>query len=319
MNAFRKHFIIFLASVLLTACTGTSDVQNSDASGEKGLKIVTTFPPLYSFVSNIADESAKITNLVPPGASVHTWEPGASALRELSDADLLVMNGLELEHFMEDVLESVQNPKLRIVVTSDAVQDEWMELGPMLELEEEGEHEEEDNPHGGTDPHVWLSPALAIKQVEAIRDALTEIDPEKTEIYQANTAFYVEELKKLNQDIRNRLDTVVKKDFIVFHGAYNYFLNEFGLESYQRAVIEPFPGKEPTAAYFSKLIDLVEKDKVSVIFTEPQFNPRVVNNIQEETGVKSFEIDPIGLELSKEAYVKNINSIANAFVKAFID
>lgn len=320
MNQFRKFTIILILAVAtLTACGLATPSQTPDESAKRGLKIVTTFPPLFSFVSNLADESAVITNLVPPGASVHTWEPSASALKQLSGADLLVMNGLELEHFMEDILESVQNPKLKIIVTSDAVQNEWMELDPMLELEEEGEHEMEVHPHGGTDPHVWLSPALAVKQVEAIRDALMQIDTEKAVIYQANTASYVAELKRLDQDIRSRLNVVTKKDFIVFHGAYGYFLKEYGLDAYQKTVIEPFPGKEPTASYFSSLIDLIDEEGVSVIFTEPQFNPRVVQNIQEETGAKSFEIDPIGLELSKEAYIKNINAITDAFVKAFTD
>ena len=318
MNQFKKYSLILLIPVLLAGCTGNSVTQNSDELKESGIKIVTTFPPLYSFVSNIADESAEITNLVPPGASIHTWEPSASALRELSDADILIMNGLGLEHFINDILESVQNPDLKIVVTSDAVQNELMKSTPMLELEEDSdEHEEEDHDHEGTDPHTWLSPKIAIKQVEAIRDGLIEIDPGKVEIYKANSIAYTTKLQNLDQEIRGWFEDFNKKDFIVFHGAYGYFLKDFDLIQYQKAVIEPFPGKEPTAAYFSSLISLIENQGVKIIFTEPQFNPKVVQNIQEETGAKSFEIDPIGLELSREAYIKNIRSIADAFIKAF--
>jgi len=280
MNQFKKYSLILLIPVLLAGCTGNSVTQNSDELKESGIKIVTTFPPLYSFVSNIADESAEITNLVPPGASIHTWEPSASALRELSDADILIMTMLELE-------------------------------------EDSDEHEEEDHDHEGTDPHTWLSPKIAIKQVEAIRDGLIEIDPGKVEIYKANSIAYTTKLQNLDQEIRGWFEDFNKKDFIVFHGAYGYFLKDFDLIQYQKAVIEPFPGKEPTAAYFSSLISLIENQGVKIIFTEPQFNPKVVQNIQEETGAKSFEIDPIGLELSREAYIKNIRSIADAFIKAF--
>ena len=322
MSTFKRFLLILLSATMLSACAGTSVGQNPEVNAEKGVKIVTTFPPLYSFVSNIADDSAVITNLVPPGASVHTWEPSASALRQLSDADLLVMNGLELEHFMEDILESVQNPNLKIMVTSDVVKNELLESAPMVELDEdevEHEGEEGNHLHEGFDPHIWLSPKLAIKQVEAIRDTLIAIDAEKTGVYSANAATYIAELQNLNRKIQNRLSNVSKKDFIVFHDAYGYFLSDYRLSQYKKASIESFPGKEPTATYFSGLIDLITDQKVLIIFTEPQFNPRVVQNIQEETGAKSFEIDPIGLELSKEAYVKNINSITDAFVKAFTD
>lgn len=306
MNEFKKLLaMLMLTPLILSACA------TKTPSGEvaQNLKIVTTFPPLYSFVSNLVnDDLAEITNLVPPGASVHTWEPSASALRALSDADLLVMNGLGIEPFIDDLIESVQNPNLTIVVTSDAISDEIIDLSPAIEHHHH---------HGDADPHTWLSPRLAVKQVEAISDTLIKIDPDNVEIYKANTATYVAKLQKLDQEIQNKLSAVDKKDFIVFHNAYNYYLTSYGLDTYKKSAIEPFPGKEPTAAYFQKLIELIEDQGVSIIFTEPQFNPRVVQNIQEETGVSSFEIDPIGLELSREGYENNLSTITDTFVQAF--
>ena len=305
---------------LLTGC-GTQVTQTPDTNeASHELKIVTTFPPLYSFVAGVAGDAVEITNLVPPGASVHTWEPSASALRELAKADLFVMNGLELEPFAEDLIESVQNSELEVLVTSEAVHDDLQNATEMIELEEEHESESEhehEHHHDGQDPHIWLNPLLAVKQVEAIKNTLVRIDPENASAYRENTSAYITELQELNEEIREKLQTALKKDFIVFHNAYDYFLSEYGLSEYKKAAIEPFPGQEPTAAYFQELIELIEDKGVTIIFTEPQFSPRVVQNIQEETGAKSFEIDPIGLELDKEGYADNLRSLAETFVTAF--
>ena len=303
MNEFKKLLVMLLLTPLILSACAT---KTSSGEVAQNIKIVTTFPPLHSFVSNLAaNDLAEITNLVPPGASVHTWEPSASALRALSDADLLVMNGLGLEPFIEDLIESVQNPSLTIVVTSDAVHDD-------LEESHEDHHH-----HGDADPHTWLSPRLAVKQVSAISDALIKIDPDNAEIYKANTVTYVAQLQILDKEIREKLNAVTMKDFIVFHDAYAYYLASYGLDIYKKAAIEPFPGKEPTAAYFQGLIELIEDHAVSIIFTEPQFNPRVVQNIQEETEASSFEIDPIGLELSREGYENNLRAITDTFIQAF--
>lgn len=305
--------MLLLAPLILSACV----TKTPSEEVAQNIKIITTFPPLYSFVSNLVDDDlAEITNLVPPGASVHTWEPGASALRALSDADLLVMNGLGVEPFIEDLIESVQNPNLTIVVTSDAISDEIIDLSPATELAEEEESNEEHH-YSDADPHTWLSPRLAMKQVEAISSILIKIDSDNAEFYKANTETYITKLQTLDQEIREKLNAVTMKDFIVFHDAYAYYLTSYGLDTYKKAAIEPFPGKEPTAAYFQELIELIEDQGVSIIFTEPQFNPRVVQNIQEETGANSFEIDPIGLELSKDGYKNNLSAITATFTQAF--
>ncbi len=347
-----------MASVLLlAACTPeTSDEpvdnenQNTTQVEDQPLKIVTTFPPLYSFAANVVGDYGDVTNLVEPGASVHTWEPTASDLRALSEADLLVMNGLELEPFIEDMIDSAQNPNLKIVTTADAVSGQIVESADMLELDHEHEeedheedhehkneieadhdhedeeghdheegHEDEDehDHHGGQDPHIWLNPTLAMNQVEAIRDALVEIDPSNEVGYLTNADAYLNTLQNLDQEIKTILDALEVKPFIVFHDAYIYYFDQYSLTEMRKAAIEPFPGKEPTATYFRELVELIESENIEVVFTEPQFNPQTVQNLQEETDIKSFEIDPIGLELSSEGYENNLKALTETFAEAF--
>ena len=321
---FKKTLIITTLSVLaLTACTiKTSDEPSAGQVADEKLKIVTTFAPLYSFAANITGDLAEVENLVPPGTSVHTWEPKASDLRAIAEADLLIMNGLDLEPFIDDMISSAQNSDLVVVKTHEAVEDYLMEMAEMVELGEDEHHDDHeeahhDHHHGGQDPHIWLDPTMAMEQVNYISDTIISLDPANSEAYQANTASYLESLQNLDQEIKTALAAAAPKDFIVFHGAYGYFLEHYGIAEYQRASIEPFPGKEPTAAYFHGLVELIEHDGVEVVFTEPQFSPRTVKNIQDETGIKSFEIDPIGLELSSAAYENNLKSLSATFIKAF--
>ncbi len=336
MKSIKKLFsLLLIAPVFLAACSQpvatNTDEQTPQASKDK-IHVVTTFPPLYSFVANIVGDNGLVTNLVEPGASVHIWEPKASSLKALSGADLLVMNGLELEPFIEDMIDAASNPGLETMVASESVKDAWLNTPEVFEPgedshghedeHEEGHHEddhedEHDHDHGGTDPHIWLSPSLAIRQVEAIRDAVIQIDPDNAEIYQSNATAYIEELRSLDQETRSSLNGAANKSFIVFHDAYTYYMTDYGLMQYRKAAVEPFPGKEPTAAYFADLLHLIEEEGIDIIFTEPQFNPRVVQNLQQETGVKSFEIDPIGLELSAEGYENNLRKITQAFLNAF--
>lgn len=371
-----KLFATTALMLFLTSCS-TSQVSD-DASvdnvlPESEVKIVTTFPPVYSFVANVVGDHAQITNLVPPGASEHTWEPSPSDLRSLSQADLFVEIGLGLEAFSEDMLKASDNQNLKVLTLADSVADFVVDAGELIEFEshddhahEEGDHghddhdehddhddhghekeekhddhhdhdhdhhdhdhdhedhEEKDDDHDhdehnhdGPDPHIWLVPELAIKQVEAIAMTLSEIDPDHAEEYMANAANYIQSLEKLDADIQARIFEVSPKPFIVFHDAYSYFLKEYGLTAFRKGSIEPFPGREPTAAYFKGLIELIESEGIDIIFTEPQFNPRVAENIQTETGANSFEMDSIGAALNAGEYERMMREMTETFVTSF--
>jgi len=190
-------------------------------------------------------------------------------------------------------------------------------IGAKSNSGEGGEDEEHGHSHGGQDPHIWLNPGLAMIQVEAIRDALIEIDPNNASIYEENTTDYLATLAALDREIESLLASVEQKPFIVFHDAYLYYFDRYNLIKSRKAAIEPFPGKEPTAAYFQELVELIKQENIEIVFTEPQFNPQTVQNLQEETGVKSFEINPIGLGLSEESYEENLRALTDAFVAAF--
>ncbi|PIZ73666.1 hypothetical protein COY07_01665 [Candidatus Peregrinibacteria bacterium CG_4_10_14_0_2_um_filter_43_11] len=311
-------FIGIISFFILSACS----VQTPSQVSDEQLQIVTTFPPLYSFVVNVVGDKAHVINLLPPGVSIHTWEPKPSDMRALSSADVLVMNGLELEHFAENMIDAVGNPNLEIIVTSDAVQEDLSESGGLIELDPAAEEHDADNDHehGGMDPHIWLDPLLAVKQVKWIRDRLSAVTPENAGIYNRNASDYVARLQTLDQNIKNQFAAVTFKPFIVFHDAYSYFLRRYGLMGYKKSAIEPFPGKEPSLVYFKGLVDLIRDYGVTLVFTEPQFSPKVVDSLQKEfNALRAYGLDPIGLEVSADAYEKALQKTADTFVRAFFE
>lgn len=306
-----------LAFITLIGCQEptitTKDTNNT-------LSVITTFPPLYSITANLVTDSTVINNLVPPGTSIHTWEPKPSDLVKISKADLLIINGLGIEEFLADIINSIDNPNLKIINTSENVI--LNKNFTLTELAEESEHEDANNEGdehdpNAYDPHIWLSPNNGKVQAQNITKALISIDPSNSEVYQSKLSKYLAEITELQQKIQQEFSTATAKDFIVFHDAYQYFLAEFGLTKNRVAAIEPFPGKEPSPLYLQELVSLIKNKKVKTVFTEPQFSPKLVQALIKEAAINSQELNPIGSSLSKEDYLNTINKLANTILSSF--
>lgn len=288
MKFFQKLLPGLLALTLLTACTG--NVENTTKPQEKqgGLKIVTTIAPLYSFVLSLTDGvNAKVTILVPPNVDEHNFQLTPQAAKELEVADVIVMNGLGLETFL---LDAIGQSKAKIVDTSVGVE----ALKPQNVLEEEE--------HGDFDPHIWLDPNNAIKQVDNIMAALIEKDPANERNYTRNATVLKARLVALHSEITTEINKLEKKPFIVFHDAYQYFEKAYGLQS--AAAFEPAPGQEPSPQYLQKIVEMIKAEKVKVIFTEPQFSPKLVQTLAKDYNVQIGELDVIGQDLDRDGYFK---------------
>jgi zinc transport system substrate-binding protein len=252
--------------------------------------------PLADFCRNVGGDLVEVEMLIPAGASPHTYELTSEQMKFLSEADVLVSNGLELTPWAEELFEEVDNADMVSVEAAEAVPpSELIETG---EEEEEGHHDEEEeghhHEHGVYDPHVWLDPNLAIYQVEAIRDAFVEADPENRESYRDNADKYIEELKGLDGDIAEEVSAFTETKFVSLHPAWAYFAERYELE--QIGVVEELPGKEPSVGEIAELVELIKEEGVKVIFTEPQLNPKAAETIAGETGAEVVlkDMDPVG-------------------------
>jgi len=260
---------------------------------------------------NIVGQEANVTNLIPPGASIHTWEPRPSDAKTIATTDLIIKNGLQLEEFLTDLTNGANNPKLQIIDTSKGTNKYSPEA-----VQGFGEMVEENN-HSGIDPHIWLSINNAKLQVQNIAAAVIAADPDHEAIYRQNTQDYLAKLDRTFQQIQTELSTVKPQPFIVFHDAYQYFLRDYQLSTYQVASIQPFPGKEPNPAYLQNLTELIKTHKIKVIFTEPQFTSQITELLKTEFSIMTLTIDPIGTQLTRNGFTDNLLNIKDQLITAF--
>jgi zinc transport system substrate-binding protein len=259
--------------VLLVAGCGTAK-----QSGR--LEVAVSIVPLADFTREVGGDLVEVETLVPPGASPHTFEPTAGQLAFLSRAKVFVTSGLQLETWAADVFSKVGNKGVVKVVAADAIPRDML-----LKTSEA-------DAGGPYDPHVWLDPTLAIHQVNAIARGLAKADPAHAGTYRDNAAAYGRKLKDLDSRLASETATFTKKSFVALHPAWSYFARRYGLV--EAGAIEEVPSKEPSGELISKLVDEIKKQGITVVFAEPQINPKAAEVVAQEGGAKVKFIDPLG-------------------------
>lgn len=240
------------------------------------IPVAVSIPPLADFVRGIGGGHVEVEVLVPPGANPHTYELKPSQMLYLSRARLLVVVGLGLEYWLEDVVSAAGNPHLEVVVASRGIE-------PI-----------------DTDPHVWLDPLLSVIMVANIRDALVGVDPGNRLDYEVNAAIYINGLLELHREIEARVATWSHREFVSLHPAWTYFARRYGLR--QVAVIEPVPGREPSPREVAGIVEEMKELGVRAIFAETQLPLKVARVIAAETGAKVVLLDPLGGTPGREGY-----------------
>ena len=264
--------------------------ENNDVTAleeKHQLKVLTSFYPLYEFTKTIGDEKIVVSIIIPPGIEPHDWDQSIQDLQNMQNADMIVINGAGFEPWIAKLISV--NPNILIIDTSNGIS--------LLEKDKQMFNAEIQN-----DPHVWLNPVLAKKQVQNILNGLIKIDPQNTDYYQENFNAYNSKLIQLDTKIRNELLSCVKKDFLAAHDAFSYFANEYGLN--QNTIFGINPSEEPTAVTIQQIIQKAQDLDLHVIFSEETINPRISEIIAAEIGAKVLTLSPI------ETYEKDSDYIA---------
>lgn len=304
--------------------------------------VVVSIPPLHSLVAGVMEGVGKPTLLVKGGASPHTYALRPSDARALEDADLIVWIGEDLERFLAKPvgalgssarsLETMNAPGVHLLYP--AGRDE--PAGELHKHENEHGHEhaeaavqehaddhDEDHDHGNghhhdpnsADPHIWLSPENAKAIVSAVAGALEAADPENAARYRSNQQNLVQRLEALSADMHKVLAPVAEGRFVVFHDAYRYFGEAFGLR--QVGAITVNPDRMPGARHLSELRQKVIDLGATCIFREPQFTPKLADAIVSGTSARLGILDPLGagLETGPDLYFRlmrgNAQSLAD--------
>lgn len=285
---------------MCAGCSGAADWENNGK-----ISVVATSFPQYDFARQIAGDRANITLLLKPGMEAHSYEPSPKDMIRISKCDLFLNVGGESESWLDSVLESAKNPKMKIVSAMDCVEvleEETVEGMQSREHDHDHDHGDEDEQESDSDhhhdeeeeeydEHVWTSPMNAIKIVNAINAALCEIDPDNADYYCANTDAYAAELLALDISFRDVV-AEANRHVIIFGDRFPllYFVREYGLDYYAA-----FPGcaseTEPSAATVAFLIDTVKRERVPIIFYIELSNHKVADAIAECTGTKTAQFN----------------------------
>jgi zinc transport system substrate-binding protein len=263
-------------------------------------KIITTSLPVYCFTANVAGEFAAVENLLPGSASPHDYQFSPQDVRKLSDARLIIANGLGLEEWMARVLHG---QKARLIEASAG-----------LGAERIGSHDEHD--HGVWNPHFWLDPVLAAHAVTNIMRALQELDPANAAGYARNAAAYVERLHKLHEEIRAALAPHKGAPIVTYHNAFPYFARRYQLEI--AGVIESVSDVDPSGRHLSNLRKTMREKNVRVIFTEKDSAPRLAERLRQDFNVKLAPLDPLESgDLAPNAYEEGMRRNLETLKKTF--
>ena len=291
------------------------------AHAEK-IKILTTFLPLYAHTKSIAMDLAEVHSLTESGGDPHDFQFKPSDIKKLSEANVIVMNGVGLENWLEKPLSKFKDGK--IVIDSSLGVDllenpEVIELTAARGQEKKTKSHNHDHNHDhcdGKNPHIWLDPINAQIQVKTILKGLIQADPKNKAGYEANAARYLKELQKLDEDFKNQVEVLKNKNLITFHDAFVYLAKRYGFKYI--GCIEDFPEKSPSPQVLKSTVDLIRKYQVITVFVEAGYSQRSLQSIARESGAKIATLDTLEVGTSEaEAYVKrmrnNLEALKNAW------
>lgn len=283
--AFILAFIFFMASF-----------QAPLLASARKVRIVTSVFPLMEFARAVCGEKGVVSLLVPPGAEIHTWQPRPSDIVRLSSADIFIFIGSNMEPWLQDILDGVQNPELKTLEASQGVS--LIERDSSGGRHESGHRHEQSYEPETMDPHIWLDFEIAQMIIDKIAVLLSEIDPEGASIYANNAAVYKQKLMDLDRKFKESLQKCTHRVFILGgHAAFGYLAKRYGLQ--QVSLYGVSPDSKPTPKKLIEIVELAKRHEINVIFFETAVSDELARVLAKEVGARTLVLNP-GANLSKE-------------------
>ena len=275
------------------------------------VKVVTSIKPLHSLASYLMDGVGKPDLIVDGYASPHGFSMKPSHAKMLQDADLIFWVGEDLENFLEKPLNLIAK-KAEKIELMDIKGLNVLSFRERNIFDEHDDHDDhEGHNHGEYDAHIWLDPINAKVILFEMSKHLIELDAKNESVYRDNLSKAYNEIDKLTKDVTAELDQSVAS--IVFHDAYQYFEKRFNINILGAFTVnaDVMPGAEQLA----EIREIIKHDKVSCVFSEPQFNPDIIKAVAKDMNIKTGVIDPLGATLNpgKDLYFDLIRNMSSSF------
>jgi ABC-type Zn uptake system ZnuABC Zn-binding protein ZnuA len=268
--------VLAVAATVLVGSLLTGCVRSASGADSGKLLVATSVSPITDIAKNVAGNAATVVGLIPEGVDSHTFEPTPDTARTLSDADLIVLNGLDLE-----------DPTLRLAEANHQDGAEIYLLGPHAITPQQYIYDFSfPKSEGHPNPHLWMDVPYAIDYAKQICDQLVKADPSNAATYQRNAAAYEKTLQALDTAVQKTVDTIPPQDrvLLTYHDSFAYFAHDYGMRVI--GAIQPSDFAEPSAQDVARLIDQIEAEHVPTIFGSEVFPSPVLAQIASETGAK---------------------------------
>ncbi|MFG1227266.1 metal ABC transporter substrate-binding protein [Xanthobacter autotrophicus NCIMB 11399] len=259
----RRHF------PALALAAAAAFLAPQPARAAPPFKVVTTFTVIADMAKNVAGDAAQVESITKPGAEIHNYQPTPGDLIKAQGANLILWNGLNLELWFEKFFSRLKN--VPSVVVSKGVEPMGITDGPYS---------------GKPNPHAWMSPSAALIYVDNIRDALVKYDPANAATYTANAAAYKAKITAAIDPIRAELEKVPAEQrwLVTSEGAFSYLARDFGLKALYLWPINA--DQQGTPQQVRRVVDLMRKDKIPVIFSESTISAEPAKQVARETGAR---------------------------------
>ena len=257
---------------------------SSDSGEGESKEVVVTYSVLGSLVSELVGDAATVRVIIPDGSDLHTFSPSAKDVEAMTNADLVVANGLHLEEGLEDVLDTL--PKKQLFFAGDYITIRTMD-GSDDGHQHDGESTKDSHDHGADDPHFWLSPFAMTEMLDDLAAALeTALAIDLTE----RAAGLIESLGALDTDIADRIAALPACELVTGHQEMGYFADRYGCEVIGAVIPASTTNADASASQLAELKELVAVHDVRAIFSGVGTPANVAEQIAKETGVPLVEI-----------------------------
>ena len=297
---------IALVAAVLTAgailACGGDDGDDPDEAGR--LQVVASTGILAHFAEQIVGDDADVVAVIPAGADAHSFSASTGDIRNISSADVVIVNGYNLEEgAIGTIFEHIPDDA-RLVIAATGIE-------PLEGGHDEGEEEDEEEVEAPTDaelavadgdPHMWLAVPNAMIYVHNISDGLAAADPDNAAAYRERAEAYLAELQALDEEVRSIIGGIPRERrvLIVYHDAFQYLAAEYGLEL-AAAVLPASPSQQASAGAVAGIIEIVAEREVRAVYREPQFAADALEAIAEEADVEV-------LTLYSSTFTDDVNS-----------
>ncbi len=302
----RRQLLFLLVPVGLALALGFASPARAAAQAAAPaktaapLKVGVTLHPYYSWTANVVKGTdVEVRSIVPGEIDAGNYQPRAEDIRKLADLDAIVINGVGHDDFILDMLKASGNAHVVVIRPNDDV--------PLLRAK---------SGHA-VNSHTFISFTNAIQQTYSISKALAKLRPELAAKFDENAADYARRLRKIKAKAATQLADAAIHKVVTVHDGYGYLMQEFGIDI--DAVVEPSHGLVPSGAELKGVIDTLQRDKITVVFSEESFPKPLLDVVREQGHARVYLISHIASgEYTADQFEKEMQANVDAMVKALV-